>query len=631
MSDFLQDVESEEASQPDQATRMAWHSEGMRAREVFRYLEPWESNIRSTIVARPARDNNRDGNEGKDATPAPLEPANDWTPVGCEDTALASFAQLGALRLDVQRCMISLVSKDQEIILAESTRTLSLQSDLVHAADDSLWLGTTSFPRAEGMASIAIKHWKKTRDIRGPPLEDDHYHTDGISAHWHIISDLKQRKDLHNRLFIKCAKKLRFYAAVPIRTPAGTVIGSYAVLDDKPHFGISDRQLEFMEDIADTVMGHLEAKRATMQRERGDRLVKSLALFNGGKTSLREWWLANHSRQQRGEGQRRRRRSTSEEQIREDRADEEFGQTYRAQDLDSRGRLIKHTTESHDFNPGTSIGEASQGQAPYDDAQSVIETTHNTHTHSMVIGEDNAATMANPDTHVEALDGDAHVTLKKPEGFDLGHEIEGVFSRSSNLLREALNAEGVLFVDTDFPRSKRQRRGRYKKGKPEGGASDNESSTTSATVTETEPDSGKENNETTPSLSAVSDSLKHSPCTLLGFSTKIKSSIRGFRPSQKHSSLPKSLMNRLLRRYPHGKVFNFHDGRTLSSSSGGEGSTYSRDSLISESVPKAKAKSKEAQDASALAELVSEPRSVAFLPLWDVSWVHFDCSFTMLS
>ena len=605
-----------EGPQHSAKSRAVWHTEITRVREVFRYLEPWESNIRPTITTESQAEGNAQ---------ASLSPASDWSPVGCEDTALAAFAQLGALRLGVQRCMISLVSKDQEIILAESTRTLSLQSDLVHSKSDALWLGTTSFPRGQGMGCIGLKHWKKTREIREPPPEDDFYYTDGVSNHWHIISDMRQKKhaDLHDRLFVRAAKTLRFYASVPIRTPSGTVIGAYAVLDECPRYGISDTEMEFMEDIADTVMGHLEAKRATMQRQRGDRLVKGLALFNGGKTSLREWWLENYSRQQRGEGQRRRRRSSSEDELREERADEEFGQTYRAQDLDPRGRLMHspaepadphlHGTESTNHHTNGDGTKRRLSPAPTDSQKS-------DHATPATPNQDHDST--SQIERVEDTIARAQVPPKKAEGFDLPKEISGVFARASNLLRESLSAEGVLFVDTDFPRSDKQRRGRYKKGSRETEDADEASGTTSTAGTENDTDSGREEKAYMPETpdSTPNVPLIDSPCSLLGFSTKIKSTVRGFNPAQKHCNMSKEFMNRLLRRYPHGKVFNYYNGQTLSSSSGGEGSAQSLETVSTPSVSKAKVKSKEARDATKLAELVSQPRSVAFLPLWDVCW-----------
>ncbi|CAD0086939.1 unnamed protein product [Aureobasidium vineae] len=82
-------------------------SETSRTREVFKCLEPFETSIHPLQFS--------DGE------------LKDRVAVGSDDTALAAFAQLGALRLKAQRCLISLVSKDEEWILAESTRTLSLQ------------------------------------------------------------------------------------------------------------------------------------------------------------------------------------------------------------------------------------------------------------------------------------------------------------------------------------------------------------------------------------------------------------------------------------------------------------------------------------------------------------------------
>lgn len=599
------DLESRELSESmDPQEEARFHSETMRVREVFRYLEPWESNVRPTVMVK-STDPSKD--------PVRLEPAPDWTPVGCEDTALAAFAQLGALRLNAQRCIVSLVSKDQEIILAESTKTLSLQSDAVHADGDQLWLGTTSFPRDHGMGSIGLRYWKRSKETRTLSPDDAEVYSDGLTKHWHIISDVRQRQheDLQDRLFVRCAKDLRFYAAVPIRTPSGSVIGTYAVLDDKPRFGLSTREMEFMEDVADTVMSHLEAKRAMMQRMRGDRLVKGMALFNGGKTSLREWWIANYSRQHRGEGLRRRRRSSSEEEIRNERADEEFGQTYRAEDLDDRGRLKSTSPLAvHDQPLASKTAEDAKLDLPAEADQLGAGTLASTSIHrkpSEVVEDAIASAQAPP--------------KRESNNFDLPKEIKGVFARASNLMREALNTEGVMFVDADFARSRRQRRGRYQRTQPEASTStsDPELSCSSATVTDNEKDN--EMTAMTP-LSVASDPFNNivGPCDVLGFSTKIKSSVRGFDPSQKQAGVPKALMNRLLRRYPHGKIFNFHNGKSLSSSSAGEASGSAVEmEPASTAVPKARTKTKEAQDANALAEYVNEPRSIAFLPLWDVS------------
>lgn len=499
--------------------------------------------------------------EAFEATINPLqlekEELKERLPVGSDDTALAAFAQLGALRLKAQRCMISLVSKDTEYILAESTRTLSLQSDLVHNARDALWLGTTHFPRDQGIAIAGVKSWSETKDHRDAPREDDFYYTDSISPHWHIISDLRQYPELQELLFVKAGKNLRFYASVPIRTSRGLVIGSYSVLDDRPRFGISADEMIFMEDIADTVMGHLEAKRAAMQRKRGDRLIKGLALFSEGKDSLREWWLENYSKSSRGEGQRRRRGSFDEDEVKNERADEELGMTYHADEI-PHGRPL----------PSAEVNI----NAPLPHQEGKVKT--------------------------------GHLAQDKHEGFDLGREIDTAFARSSNLMREALNAEGVAFVDADFHRSKKSTQNL------ESSSTDPESDSAALL-------SDPEANLPSPPNQNTSEGPE-SQCALLGFSTKVKSTLRGFAASPKHSSLPKAFIRSLIRRYPLGKVFNYHDGKALSSSSGTD---VESDDLSEDTKDKRsrKRRGREFVDAMTLSGVFSGPRSVAFLPLWDVS------------
>ncbi|KAH0136679.1 hypothetical protein KCU67_g15980, partial [Aureobasidium melanogenum] len=176
--------------------------------------------------------------------------------------------------------------------------------------------------------------------------------------------------------------------------------------------------------------------------------------------------------------------------------------------------------------------------------------------------------------------------------------INTAFARSSNLMREAISAEGVAFIDADFHRSKE--------------------STKNQAVSSTDPESdtatGSSGSEAT-SHNAETPLAPDAQCALLGFSTKVRSTIRGFDPSARHSSLPKTFIRSLIRRYPMGKVFNFHDGKALSSSSGTDFSDdVSEDSKRSRSR---KRRSREFVDAMTLGEVFSGPRSIAFLPLWD--------------
>jgi len=90
-------------------------------------------------------------------------------PEGCPDTALAALAQLGALRLHARRAFISLITADREYVLAEATKSMSLQYDVVEDPKDTPWLGTCSFMRSEGLVDLAVRNWRKARRLREVP------------------------------------------------------------------------------------------------------------------------------------------------------------------------------------------------------------------------------------------------------------------------------------------------------------------------------------------------------------------------------------------------------------------------------------------------------------------------------
>lgn len=64
--------------------------------------------------------------------------------ISSPDTTLTALCQLAAIRLGVQRAGISLIARQQQYILAESTRTLNLR-DTTASDDpgDALWMGLT--------------------------------------------------------------------------------------------------------------------------------------------------------------------------------------------------------------------------------------------------------------------------------------------------------------------------------------------------------------------------------------------------------------------------------------------------------------------------------------------------------
>lgn len=80
----------------------------------------------------------------------------------------------------------------------------------------------------------------------------------------------------------------KFYAAVPIRSPNGTPIGSYCVMGDEPRSGLSYGEIAFLKDMATTVMLHLETVRAAQETRRNALFIQGLSSFIEGKSSISE-------------------------------------------------------------------------------------------------------------------------------------------------------------------------------------------------------------------------------------------------------------------------------------------------------------------------------------------------------
>jgi len=73
------------------------------------------------------------------------------------DTSLTSFAQLAALRLNCQRCFISLIDDKTQYVVAEATRTIGLESeDIFEDENDRLSFGQTMLDFKTGVCPGTI-------------------------------------------------------------------------------------------------------------------------------------------------------------------------------------------------------------------------------------------------------------------------------------------------------------------------------------------------------------------------------------------------------------------------------------------------------------------------------------------
>jgi signal transduction histidine kinase len=90
--------------------------------------------------------------------------------------------------------------------------------------------------------------------------------------------------------------------------------------------------------------------------------------------------------------------------------------------------------------------------------------------------------------------------------------------------------------------------------------------------------------------------------------------------SKLHLGVPESLLRKLLRRYPHGKVFNFDDDGSLSASEGASDTSVEETRKSEESTHQEKLKPRKMsreEEGKAILKVCPGARCVAFFPLWD--------------
>ncbi|KAK2613242.1 hypothetical protein N8I77_000166 [Diaporthe amygdali] len=227
-----------------------------------RYYKPWKDAQNSLVDVK-------EDERGDNAWGLTYE---GYRPKASGDKALTAFAQLAALRLKVRRSMISLIDSTQQYILTEATRTLSLLSDHRHMPGDEVWLGNTIIKRGDAVCHHSFKSKYTATDDDGRT-----YTTEAL-----VVPDMRLDDRFKDRDYVVRKPGVLFYAGVPIKTKAGHRIGVYAVSHEEPRFGLSIDELIFMEDVAATIMEHLELAKDRDALMNGSRMVRGLADFIEG-------------------------------------------------------------------------------------------------------------------------------------------------------------------------------------------------------------------------------------------------------------------------------------------------------------------------------------------------------------
>lgn len=197
------------------------------------------------------------------------------TPVAIPDTALTAFLQLITWRLSMQRAIVSLVDKDHQFFIAESTQTVHLvDPSSYEEAGDQIWMGCAgSTTRSEALCTNTIV----AEDVPG-----------GYPSF--VVTDLSNDPRFADLPYVKGPPYFRYYAGTPLISKAGFRIGSLFVIDDRVHDRLTDSELNFLGIMATNVMKYLELEAESREQRRHMTMTKGLAALVEGRSRIPSEW-----------------------------------------------------------------------------------------------------------------------------------------------------------------------------------------------------------------------------------------------------------------------------------------------------------------------------------------------------
>lgn len=495
---------------------------------------------------------------------------DDDTPAS-RDSALTVFAQLGTIRLGTKRAMISLFDYTHQHILAEAVWSLSISGDQPER-DNGLLMGCRALAKDQGFCHLlldASSSQQQQGDGEEMP-EDDALLERGAL----VVLDTKEDKRFKDSSLHGALTETRFYAAIPIISPKEVVIGSYCVMDPEPRTqGLNEEELQFMEDMARTVMNHLDLKQSKRRNRQTNRMVVGLGSFVEGKATLRDSWLEakkQHSvAEQSGElmeGQLNKQQQDILEEEEATRAPRSVARRDFSASPTKERKRPSFPTEQPSRSLSAGLPVRFKTEVPQ--LQQSQQSQQQQHPPTVMDGRRPSTQFKSEDSPAENTDVHS-VAIKE------------VFSRASNLIRESVEAEGVVFFDTSnaafggsiTDEKRRKVSGDDSRGEEEsqedesvedGASSGNDESRISGSQ-ERSPrrkESGQDQDED-PDLAM---------CKMLGHSTSMGSSINNELMNSRRFVITEKLLKGLVVRYPRGRIFNYHSDQTVSDDLSSDGS-----------------------------------------------------------
>ncbi len=482
-----------------------------------------------------------------------VEPTSTLEPSTTADPILTALAQLGACRTGASRAFISLFDQEHQYVIAEATRVSPLRAGPSNdeAPREKFWLRGTAIPRSNGICQRFLNRVKPDENDCDADLPVD------------MITDIRADPQLSEDSCVLLGSPARGYVGVPIRSRNGVDFGEYCIVTEEPirPCDWSHEDSRLLREISQSVLDHLLSKASQVERERAEKKTQGIGSFVAQRlTSMRSRHGLTH-------------------------------------DKDHETPFTKDIINDKNRSSPSSENGGPEPMQPYPQPGPTVDSPRKPRRppeakypeHSR-INRNGLFDINSPQT-AKPLQRNSASIEEDP--------LTVVFSKAAKIIRESIDAEGVVFFDASV--------GSFNSFGSQYTGSDASQLNTS------EEESIWDSDNTSNGSSST-----HNDPHVIASSTLEPSSIDKDTHLSDRKRISSRALSALLRRYPRGAVFDFDENGKLQPSCGDKNTqTPASTASSSPKLTKRRTLSFIGNLGTEVSRIFPGARSVAFIPVWD--------------
>ncbi|KAI0396605.1 hypothetical protein F5Y17DRAFT_92051 [Xylariaceae sp. FL0594] len=334
------------------------------------------------------------------------------------DSNLTALAQLAVFRTQTSRAFISLFDTTRQFFIAEATRTSPLKMMRHHNHEQhrrEFWVRGTAIPRERGVCHRFL-NTSINKSINGDAGDDS-------ALPVNMICDIHADPDLKADTCVLLRPDACGYAGVPIRSRSGIDFGQLCVITERPlpedEWGKD--KTSALREISQAVQEHLTSKACQTARGRAEKMTRGMGSF----IEQRSAWVSGHEHRPIG--------VESEATIR--------------QNVDDRGETNRRRSESVSpmSSPKPMNPRRLADSEPHIPRLPSAGPPPELNDHPNGSGGQPNGVETGQSTPTAAPSHNNPASIEQ-------NPLKVVFSRSAHIIRESIEADGVVFFDANAGR-----------------------------------------------------------------------------------------------------------------------------------------------------------------------------------